>query len=146
MKPFSIEYPADFTPEPEGGFSVTFPDIPEAITYGETMQEAVKMAEEALVAAFEFYVEDRRRLPFPTKPKAGQRLVVPPLQLALKMAIHQGLLARNERPVDLARLLEVDYREVQRILNLRHNTKLGTLEKALRALGLHATFHIMDAA
>ena len=37
-------YPAIFTPEPEGGFTVTFRDAPEAIAYGETEEKAASKA------------------------------------------------------------------------------------------------------
>jgi antitoxin HicB len=55
-----------------GGFVVTFPDIPEAITQGETRKEALEMAQEALGAALEFYFEDRRVVPVPARAKRGQ--------------------------------------------------------------------------
>jgi antitoxin HicB len=59
----------------EGGFVVTFPDIPEAVTQGENEEEAVKMAQEALETALEFYFEDKRAVPSPSKPKRGQRFI-----------------------------------------------------------------------
>lgn len=37
-----LAYPADFTPAEEGGFVVTFPDIPEAITEGDDEQDAIR--------------------------------------------------------------------------------------------------------
>jgi antitoxin HicB len=42
-------YPFDMEPQPEGGFTVTFPDVPEAITEGDTAAEARERAEDALV-------------------------------------------------------------------------------------------------
>ena len=41
-------YPAIFHPEKEGGFSIFFPDIEGCYTQGDTMVEAVEMAEDAL--------------------------------------------------------------------------------------------------
>ena len=41
-------YPAVFHRAEEGGFWVTFPDIPECMTQGEDMQEAYEMAADAL--------------------------------------------------------------------------------------------------
>ena len=34
--------------EPEGGYTVTVPSLPGCVTYGETIDEAVKMAKEAI--------------------------------------------------------------------------------------------------
>ena len=41
-------YPAVFHTAEEGGFWVTFPDIPECMTQGDNMQEAYEMAVDAL--------------------------------------------------------------------------------------------------
>jgi predicted RNase H-like HicB family nuclease len=42
--------------EPEGGYTVTVPSLPGCMTYGETVEEAVKMAQEAI----EVYLESLR--------------------------------------------------------------------------------------
>jgi len=47
-----MEYPAKFTRDRRvGGFVVTFPDVPEAVTQGDTVGEAMAMASEALELA-----------------------------------------------------------------------------------------------
>jgi predicted RNase H-like HicB family nuclease len=68
-------YPAKFEPAEEGGFVVTFRDVPEAITQGDTLDEAREMAEKALLTALEFYVE--RKEPYPTRSRCrtGEHLV-----------------------------------------------------------------------
>ena len=40
-------------PEPEGGFTVRVPALPEIVTYGETENEALINAEEAISLVFE---------------------------------------------------------------------------------------------
>jgi antitoxin HicB len=42
--------------EPEGGYTVTVPMLPGCVTYGETIDEAIAMAREAI----ELYIEDLR--------------------------------------------------------------------------------------
>lgn len=71
----AIFYPARFEPAAEGGFVVTFRDIPEAITQGDTEAEAMKMAEDVLASAMDFYVERGAPLPVPSRAGAGERLV-----------------------------------------------------------------------
>ena len=66
-------YPAKFTPAEEGGYVVTFRDIPEAITQGDDMTEAVEMAEDVLQSAMDFYFEDQRPAPLPSAPEEGER-------------------------------------------------------------------------
>ena len=55
-------YPAEITEAPDG-VTVTFPDVPEAITAGATREEALERAADALVSALSFHVEDGRPLP-----------------------------------------------------------------------------------
>lgn len=57
-------YPAIFSPEGEM-YNVTFPDVPEAITFGEGIDEAVELAQSALGLAL--YDQDRH--PKATNPK-----------------------------------------------------------------------------
>ncbi|MES1980972.1 MAG: type II toxin-antitoxin system HicB family antitoxin [Pseudomonadota bacterium] len=70
-----MDYPALFKPAPEGGFVVTFKDIPEAITQGDTEAEAMEMAEDVLLSAIEVYFDEKRTVPLPSKAKRGERLV-----------------------------------------------------------------------
>ena len=75
-------YPCDMTPDVEEGygFVVTFPDVPEAITGGDTWDESLFLAQDALIAALSFYVDDREALPVPSALSDGQALItVPPL-------------------------------------------------------------------
>ena len=50
---------------------VTFPNIPEAITQGNNRAHALEMAKEALELSMEFYFDDMRPVPMPSKPKRG---------------------------------------------------------------------------
>lgn len=70
-----MEYPARFTPAEEGGYVVTFRDVPEAITQGDTLEEAMLMASDALVSALECYTETGRQLPIASAKEQGELLV-----------------------------------------------------------------------
>ena len=71
-----LMYPVTLTPDKkDGGFVVTFPDVPEAITQGNTLSEALANAGEALAAAMNFYTESKRGPPTPSQPTPGQPLV-----------------------------------------------------------------------
>ena len=52
-----MRFPANFARAEEGGFVVTFPDIPEAITQGDDEAEAMDAARDALETALDFYFE-----------------------------------------------------------------------------------------
>lgn len=50
-------------PQPEGGFTVTCPVLPELITEGDTPQEALENVSDALSALFEAYEYMKRPIP-----------------------------------------------------------------------------------
>lgn len=58
------EYEIVLVPEPEGGFSVFVPELPSVSTQGETVEDALEMAKEAIELYVEVMEEDG--LPLPT--------------------------------------------------------------------------------
>jgi antitoxin HicB len=130
-----MQYPARFAPAKEGGFVVTFRDIPEAITQGDSFDEAMAMAGDVLVSAMDFYFEDRRPVPVPSAPKRGERLVELPPSVAAKVMLLNELIAAGLSNAELARRMGTRPQEVQRIVNLNHATKIDTIAAALAALG-----------
>jgi antitoxin HicB len=65
--------PLLFAPQPEGGFTVTSPALPELVTEGDTLAEAFANAQDALAAVVELYADEGRELPAGvTLPEAGQ--------------------------------------------------------------------------
>jgi len=59
-------YPAEFTPCEEGGYTVTFPDLPGAITEGDTLKEALYMAQDCLGGFLWSMEKDNDPIPKPT--------------------------------------------------------------------------------
>jgi antitoxin HicB len=55
--------PLVFEPQPEGGFTVTSPLLPEFITEGDTVEDALENVRDALAAVIEAYQETGRTLP-----------------------------------------------------------------------------------
>ncbi len=130
-----MKYPATFTQADEGGFVVTFRDIPEAITQGDNEADALAMARDALVTAMDFYFEDRRQVPVPSEAQKGERLVALPVSVSAKVLLLNAMIERQVRPADLARLMAIKPQEVNRIIDLSHNTKIDTVADAMAALG-----------
>ena len=56
-------YPAVFHRAEEGGYWITFPDIPECITEGDNMEEAYNMAVDALGLALTDRIKEKQDLP-----------------------------------------------------------------------------------
>ncbi|MCL2297802.1 MAG: type II toxin-antitoxin system HicB family antitoxin [Proteobacteria bacterium] len=129
----------------EKTFVVSFPDIPEALTAGYTHEEALEMAEDALVTAMDFYFEDRRPVPTPSKPARGQETVELPALVAAKVLLLNEMLTQKVSNVDLAKRIGKHPQEMQRITDLGYQTSINTVAKALRALGKHLDFKLTSA-
>jgi antitoxin HicB len=117
-------------------FAVTFRDIPEAITCGDTHEHAVEMAADALVTAMDFYFEDKRPVPMPSEPKRGETLIELPASIAAKVLLLNAMLAQNVTPSELARRMNTRRQEINRVIDLGHATKIDTIASALAALGM----------
>ena len=63
-------YPAVFHEAEEGGFWITFPDLPECITEGDDMATAYEMASDALGLCLESRIEEGGSIPEPSSPGA----------------------------------------------------------------------------
>lgn len=59
-------YPAVFTPEEDGGFSIKFPDLEGCYTCGDDMVDSIAMAEDSLALVLYEYEKDGREIPFPS--------------------------------------------------------------------------------
>jgi len=127
-------YPATLTPDGDG-YLVQFPDIPEALTQGSTREEALDMAADALRTAMDFYVEDGRRVPTPSRVKRGQVGVELPPSIGAKVLLLNTMLEQRVSPAELARRLHTSPQSVNRLVNLGHATKIDTIAVALKALG-----------
>lgn len=130
-----MRFPVALLCDKGGGFTVTFPDIPEAISEGDNEAEALDHARDALISALDFYFEDRRPVPAPSRPKRGQKVVELPSSLAAKVLLLNELVRQNVRPAELARRLGTTPQEVNRLTDVRHTTRIDSIAAALHALG-----------
>jgi antitoxin HicB len=136
-------YPVTLTRDKAGGFVVTFADIPEAITQGDTVAEALAAAKDALESALDFYLEDKRAVPLPSKAKRGQNVIELPASLSAKVLLLNEMITQGVRPAELARRLNTSPQEVNRLTNVRHTTRIDGIAAALQALGKHLDMRVV---
>ncbi|MGP5546156.1 type II toxin-antitoxin system HicB family antitoxin [Psychrobacter aquimaris] len=129
-----MQYPANIT-KGDQAFVVTFRDIPEAITQGYTYDEAIEMAEDALLTAMDFYFEDNRPVPSPSQPQKDEVLITLPVSASTKVMLLNLLLEEHVSQAELAKRMGIRPQQVTRIVNLEHTTKIDTVEQAFKALG-----------
>lgn len=128
-------YPVTLASEEEGGFFVSFPDVPEALTGGDDRAEALDNARDALVTALEVYIDRRQELPTPSACRADQELLPLPPLLAAKLALYGEMRRQGTTKVALGRRLNITESAVRKLLDLRHRSHIGQVETALRELG-----------
>ncbi|MFI0847390.1 type II toxin-antitoxin system HicB family antitoxin [Mesorhizobium sp. IMUNJ 23232] len=143
---FDFAFAARFKEDPDGGFLVTFPDVPEAITGGDSMAEARANAIEALGLALRGVLAMGRPLPRPSVSGQNLEVVAVAPETALKLAVVEAFRASGISKSEFARRLGKADTEARRILDPDHPTKLATLEAALKLFGKQVFVTVRDAA
>ena len=141
-----MAYPVNLKRQKDGAILATFPDVPEALTEGESVNEALTEAHDALVAALGGYINERRAIPPPAKAKRRQRLVFLPPLPAAKLALYQAMRDANLTNVALGRRLKITEAAVRRLIDLDHRSHIGQVEEALAALGKRLVVEVEKAA
>lgn len=142
-----MEYPARFVHDRQAdAYIVSFPDVPQAHTQGDTIEEAEAMAAEALELALTFYTEDWKDLPVPSAPKRGMRMIAVPALSEAKFKLYAALRAAGIKKVELSRRLNCSPSQVDRLLDIQHKSRLDQLEAAFAAIGKRLEIEIVEAA
>jgi len=138
-------YPVELTPDDNGTVLVTFPDVPEAVTFGGDEAEALLRAEDALLVMLSAYMDDHQPIPEPS-PLDGRPGVALKVVAAGKVVLHNTLLASGKRKADLARMLNLAPTLVDRLLSLHHKSRIEQIETALAILGKRLVVEVREAA
>ena len=72
----NLLYPAKFKRQTDGGYTVVFVDLPEAITEGDIFDEAMLHAQEVLSMSLRGRIDDGQPIPLPSAPKGKQTHLV----------------------------------------------------------------------
>jgi antitoxin HicB len=141
-----LRYPVKLTRDDDGTLLVTAPDLPEVTTFGQDVDDALARAADAIATALQGRITDRRDIPVPSAPKRRQRLVALPAIVAAKLALYRAMMDTGTRKSDLARKLGVHAPQVDRLLDLAHNSRIDQLEDAARAIGREMHIELRPAA
>lgn len=120
-------------PDDNGTVLVTCPDLPEVTTFGEDEADARLRAADAIEEALAARMARRQDIPLPTQGKGPKAPL--PTQTAVKAALYRLMREEGLRKADLARRLSLHGPQVDRLLDLRHATRLDQLDAAFQALG-----------
>jgi antitoxin HicB len=134
-------YRAKLSPDTNGTILVDIPAIPEAHTFGETREEALSRAVEAVETALMGYIEDRRDIPATQAGKRGNFIVLPALTEA-KLSLYRAMREARVSKAELGRRLNCHLPQVDRLLDLRHASRFDQLEAAFRVLSKRLTVSV----
>jgi antitoxin HicB len=130
-----------------GGFVVTFPDFPQAVTQGETEAEAIEMAEDAIGLVIAEIIKRGEEIPAARKARGAKyRVIRLPAMQAAKVELYRQFRLSGLRKADLARRLGIPKTIVDRLFDLQHQSRLDQIEAAFGVLGKRLAVQVEDAA
>ena len=118
----------------DGTLLATSPDFPELTTFGIDRDEALSRAVDALDEAIAARIHDRKDIPAPSK--GGDNLAILPSLTTVKVMLYMGMKDGGIGKAELARRLGWHLPQVDRVLDIRHKSRLDQMDAALSAIGI----------
>ena len=140
-------YPARLIPEKtDGGFNVRFDDFPEAFSCGGDRAEALALAPDCLEEAIAGRIVDGLEIPVPSPIRRGRAGITLPAPMAAKAALYVAIRESGLSNSELGRRMKLGEREIRRLLDPRHPTKLTRIKTILEFLGKRLVVTLENAA
>jgi antitoxin HicB len=140
-----LAYPVVLAPDDNGTLLVTFPDVPEAVSFGKDEPDALRRAVDALETMLAARIADQQDVPLPSPVEKRQCVVLSALATA-KVLLYRAMREAGINSDELARRLGWQRPQVARLLDLNHASRLDQIEMALAALGKRLDVRMGDAA
>ena len=128
-----------------GWWLVRFPGIPEALTEGETEEEARANARDCVIAALEGYMKAGKPMPRQGAGHSGPGRAVLPSLVTAKLAVYETMRARGWSKVKLANELGMSENSVRRLLDLNHSSHMWIIDDALAKMNAELTIELPKA-
>jgi antitoxin HicB len=130
-------YPVVLECDVDGRVLVNFPDFPEAHTYGDDEEEALVRARDALATIVDAYIKDKQPIPYPSR---GYPTVKLPALTEAKIGLYRAMREAHITKTQLAKRLNWHLPQVDRLLDVHHNSRVDQLEAAFTVLGKELHF------
>lgn len=117
-----------------GALLATSLDFPELTTFGTDREDALARAVDALEEAIAARIHDGRDIP---RPSLGRQVAVLPTLTAIKVMLYQEMREQRVGKAELARRLGWHLPQVDRILDIHHNSRMDQVDSAMAAMGRH---------
>jgi len=140
----SLIYPVVLTPDDNGTLLATCPDLPEVTSFGADTDEALAHAADAIEEALAARIAHREDIPLPSKGSRRAKRVSVPALTAAKALLYRAMRERAVSKSELGRRLGVHLPQIDRLLDVRHASRLSQIEAALSALGKELVVEVRD--
>jgi antitoxin HicB len=132
----NVLYPAQIIfDKDDNRYLVKFSDMPEAITEGESEEEALFNASEVLTLVIEGRLEENIEVPQPSLCRKGQVLISPSARAQAALLIRWAKAQGAHTTSEIARSLNTSWPAISRLEDPKHWPSLRQLEKVASALG-----------
>jgi antitoxin HicB len=130
----------------DGGFVVSFRDLPEAITQGDSIEEALNEAADCLEEAIAGRMVMGLEIPAASTVRQSEYPIILPAQMAAKAALYLAMREEGMTKTELAKRMGCDEKEIRRLLDPRHASKVPRIETALLCTGKRLVVGFENAA
>ncbi|HEK0418851.1 hypothetical protein [Proteus mirabilis] len=138
-----FNYPATshFDEESET-YEITYRDFDNIHAVAYTEDDIELEASDILHVGLEEFISSKMPLPMPSEPQSGDFIVYLPPISCLKIALHNAMLTTKTKKADLARKMNLNSAQIERLLDINQTSKIDSLEQALYLLGYHIAISV----
>ncbi|HGM9786366.1 TPA: hypothetical protein ACKRDA_003472 [Proteus mirabilis] len=138
-----FNYPATshFDEESET-YEITYRDFDNIHAVAYTEDDIELEASDILHVGLEEFISSKLPIPMPSEPQSGDFIVYLPPISCLKIALHNAMLTTKTKKADLARKMNLNSAQIERLLDINQTSKIDSLEQALYLLGYHIAISV----
>lgn len=136
-------YPITLTPDDNGTFMATSPDLPEVATFGDSEEDALAHAADAVAEAIAARLKAFKDIP--DNGGEGETRVALSLHMSVMLLLFQEMKKHRVTRAELARALGVGRTHVDRLFDPNRESKMSSYEAAYRALGVAPSISVETA-
>ncbi|HCT6312628.1 hypothetical protein [Proteus mirabilis] len=138
-----FNYPATshFDEESET-YEITYRDFDNIHAVAYTEDDIELEASDILHVGLEEFISSKMPIPMPSEPQSGDFIVYLPPISCLKIALHNAMLTTKTKKADLARKMNLNSAQIERLLDINQTSKIDILEQALYLLGYHIAISV----
>jgi antitoxin HicB len=129
-----LKYPAVLRKDDNDTWLVTFPDFDDAMTFGDTPEEELTHAVDALETVIISRMKHKLEIPAPSAAPRKPLVSIPPLTAA-KALLYKELREQNVTIRQLAHILRYEYPVAHRLHDVSRKTQVNEIAKVFQALG-----------